>query len=60
VAPREGVGHVWLVDPMAKTLEACRLETGRWVLLGTWRDEAKVRVEPFEAIELELGGLWAR
>jgi hypothetical protein len=29
-------------------------------LLGRWRDEAKVRVEPFDAIELELGGLWAR
>jgi hypothetical protein len=39
---------------------ASRLEGGRWLLLGTWRDGANVRVEPFEAIELELGGLWAR
>jgi Uma2 family endonuclease len=57
---RERVGHVWLVDPVAKTLEACRLENGRWMLLGTWRDDAKVRVEPFEAFELELAGLWAK
>jgi len=57
---RERVGHVWLVDPIARTLEACRLEGGPWMLLGTWRDDAKVRVEPFEAVELELGGLWAR
>ena len=57
---REGVGHVWLVDPIARTLEDCRLEGGRWLLLGTWRDGANVRVEPFDAIELELGGLWAR
>ena len=57
---REGVGHVWLVDPIARTLEACRLEGNRWLLLGTWRDDAKVRVDPCEAVELELGGLWAR
>jgi Uma2 family endonuclease len=56
---REQVGHVWLVDPLARTLEACRLESGRWVLLGTWRDDARVRVAPFEAFELELGSLWA-
>jgi len=24
-----------------------------------WEDAAVVRVEPFEAIELELGSLWA-
>ncbi len=57
---RERVAHVWLVDPVAKTLEACRLEGGRWVLPGTWRDDAKVRVEPFDAHELELAGLWAK
>jgi Uma2 family endonuclease len=56
---RERVGHAWLVDPMARTLEACRLEGTRWLLLGTWRDDARVRVDPFEAVELELGGLWA-
>jgi Uma2 family endonuclease len=57
---RERVAYAWLVDPIAKTLEACRLENGRWVLLGTWRDDTIVRVEPFEAFELELAGLWAR
>jgi Uma2 family endonuclease len=57
---RERVTHVWLVDPMAQTLEACRLENGRWMLLGTWRGDAKVHVEPFEVFELELAGLWAK
>ena len=57
---RERVGHIWLVDPIAQTLEAYRLEQGRWSLLGTWRDDAVVRVEPFEALGLELAGLWAR
>jgi Uma2 family endonuclease len=57
---RERVGHVWLVDPIAKTLEAYELETGGWMLLGTWRDDAKVHAPPFESFELELAGLWAR
>ena len=57
---REKVAHLWLVDPRGRTLEAYRLEAGRWVVLGTWSDDAKVRVEPFEAMELELGELWAR
>ncbi len=57
---RERVPHLWLADPMARTLEACRLENGRWMLVGTWRDDAKVRVEPFEIFELELAGLWAK
>jgi Uma2 family endonuclease len=57
---REGVGYVWLVDPIAQTLEVCRLENGRWVHLGAWLGEAKVRAEPFESFELELAALWAR
>jgi Uma2 family endonuclease len=57
---RERVAHMWLVDPIAQTLEAYRLEGGRWMLLGTWRGDAKVKVEPFEVFELELAGLWAK
>jgi Uma2 family endonuclease len=56
---RERVGYVWLVDPTLRTLEACRFEAGRWLLLGAWRDDAKVRVEPFDAYELKLSELWA-
>jgi len=57
---RERVRHVWLIDPIERTLEAYRLEAERWVLLGTWTDDARIRVEPFDAIELELGVLWDR
>lgn len=53
-----GVGHCWLVDPLARTLEVFRLEGGRWVLLGTHADQERVRAEPFDALELELGVLW--
>ena len=57
---REGVPHLWLVDPIPRTSEAYRLEADRWTLLGTWRDDARVRVDPFADLELDLAGLWAR
>lgn len=56
----EQVGHAWLVDPLARTLEVLRLEGQGWRLVGTWRDDAVVRAEPFDAIELELALLWAK
>ncbi|MFL5345551.1 MAG: Uma2 family endonuclease [Hyalangium sp.] len=60
VYAREGVKHLWLVDPVAQTLEVYRLEGGRWYLLGTHVGAVEVRAEPFEALALELGTLWAR
>jgi len=56
----EGVKHLWLVDPSARMLEVYRLESGRWLLLGTHVASVVVRAEPFEALALELGALWAR
>ncbi len=57
---REGVAHVWLLDPLMRTLEAFRLDGQTFRLLATWRDEAVVRAEPFDAIALQLEYLWAR
>jgi Uma2 family endonuclease len=56
---RAGVGHAWLVNPLLHTLEVLRLEAGRWVNVGTYRDDEAVRAEPFDAIVLELSVLWA-
>lgn len=53
------VAHVWLVDPILRTLEELRLQNGQWSILATYCDDAKVRAQPFDAIELELGVLWA-
>lgn len=58
VYAREGVGHVWLVNPALEMLEVLRLESQRWSLLAEHEGEARVRAEPFDAIELELGALW--
>ncbi|WP_241757806.1 Uma2 family endonuclease [Myxococcus landrumensis] len=55
---REGVSHLWLVDPRARTLEVLRLSGQHWVELGTCGGDERVRAEPFEALELELGVLW--
>ena len=55
---REGVGHLWVVNPTARTLEVYRLAEQRWVLLATHEGEATVRAEPFEAVELDLAALW--
>jgi Uma2 family endonuclease len=59
VYAREHVGHAWLIDPIDRVLEVHRLENGRWSLLASYIDDAIVRAEPFDAIELELGRLWA-
>ncbi|MSP23657.1 MAG: Uma2 family endonuclease [Myxococcales bacterium] len=58
---REGVRHVWLVDPERQTLEVFRLEHERWVLVGAHGGDGgdgPVRAEPFDEIELELSALW--
>jgi Uma2 family endonuclease len=56
---REGIGHLWFVDPLARTLEAFELREGAWVLKGALSNDDPVRRQPFEAVEWPLGALWA-
>jgi len=58
VYAREQVPHVWFIDPIARTLEVLRLEGGRWTIAGTCEGTAVASIEPFEAIELDIGVLW--
>jgi Uma2 family endonuclease len=58
VYAREGVRHVWLLDPVLRMLEVFRLEGAHYSLLATHTGSARVRAEPFEALELELAFLW--
>ena len=53
-----GVGHAWLVSPLARTLEVLRLHEGRWLLIGAHSSDEVVRAEPFEAVEVDLLLLW--
>ena len=55
---RERVAHAWLIDPIARTVEILRLDTGGWLIVATFSDLDVVRAEPFEAIELDLSLLW--
>lgn len=55
---REGIQWLWLLDPLQRTLEAYRLEEGRWWVLGVFVGPEPARIEPFDAIELELQDLW--
>jgi len=56
---RERLPHVWLVDPLLRTLEVLELDGATWKILAIHRDDERVRARPFDAIELELGVLWA-
>ena len=55
---RERVSHAWLVDPIAQTIEVLRLESGRWTIVSTCAGTDVVRLEPFDAIDLDLTLLW--
>ncbi|HEU4733548.1 MAG TPA: Uma2 family endonuclease, partial [Kofleriaceae bacterium] len=54
-----GVRHVWLIDAAQRTVEVLRLVRGSWTTVAVHRGDERVRAEPFEAVELPLGRLWA-
>ena len=60
VYAKHGVQHLWFVDPDAQTLEVLELDGATYRVIDVWSGTVQVRARPFEAIELELGALWAR
>ena len=58
VYAREGVEHLWLVDPLDRTLEAFELRDGHWTLIATAKDDEPISIRPFDAITFSLGELW--
>jgi Uma2 family endonuclease len=56
---RVGVPHHWLIDRAARTLTAYRLESGRWLELGVFGDEREARIEPFDAVPLDVASFWS-
>ena len=58
VHAKQGVRHMWVIDPRARTLEVYRLHDGLWTQVSTHEADEKVRAEPFEAVELDLANLW--
>jgi Uma2 family endonuclease len=55
---RIGVGWLWYVDLEARTVTVSRLEGGKWVEVGVAGEDARVRLEPFDAVELDLAEWW--
>jgi Uma2 family endonuclease len=54
-----GTRYLWLLDPLARTMETFRLTSGKWLLTGFHSGDDKVRAEPFQEVEIELAILWA-
>ncbi len=55
-----GVRHAWLIHPRNRTFEVLRLHEGMWLTVAVHRDDQRVRAEPFEAIELDVGEIFGR
>jgi Uma2 family endonuclease len=53
-----GVQYAWIVDPEARSLEVYRERDGRFALENAFEGDARVRAEPFDAIELDLSSIW--
>ena len=58
VYAREGVRHLWLVDPADRTLETFELREGQWVLIASAKDDDPVCLRPFDAVTFSLADLW--
>jgi Uma2 family endonuclease len=56
---RVGVPYMWMADVESQTLTVSRNQGGRWLDLGTFGGDDKVRVEPFDAVEIALADWWA-
>ena len=55
---RAGVGHLWFVDPLARTLEVFALRGGVWTLVVALSGDDPVAAAPFEAVSFDLAALW--
>jgi Uma2 family endonuclease len=53
-----GVGHLWYVDPIARTLEVFERGSEHWILLGVFAEFQDVSAKPFDALTFNLGTLW--
>ena len=55
---REGVPHLWLVDPIDRILDAFELHEGQWLPIAGVKDDDPVSIRPFDATTFSLGDLW--
>lgn len=48
----------WIVDPMRKTIEAFRLQSGKYIASGRGQGVETVSLPPFPELEIPLADLW--
>ncbi|MBI2837753.1 MAG: Uma2 family endonuclease [Acidobacteria bacterium] len=58
VYARERVSHMWIVNPIAQTLEVLRLTGAFWQEIGVFSGNDAINAEPFEAVTLEMARWW--
>ncbi len=55
---RIGVPHLWLVDIEERVVIAHRLDADRYTVIGRYREGSEVRIEPFDAVPLNVAAWW--
>jgi Uma2 family endonuclease len=55
---REGVPHLWFVNPVLRVLEVFRLTQAGFVETAVYTEDDVAHAEPFDAVEIELSRLW--
>ena len=53
-----GVQFAWLIDPLKQSVEAFELAGSTWNSVAQHQGAEIVALPPFEAVPLDLGGLW--
>jgi Uma2 family endonuclease len=55
---REGVSHLWFVEPGTELLEVFELDRESYRIVGTWAGQDVIAAPPFAVLALALGDLW--
>ncbi len=56
---RHDVAYYWIVDPVARTIDAYVLSNGAYTLAARLSDGRPVALPPFDDLPLDPGSLWA-
>lgn len=56
---RSGVSWLWYVDVEVRAVTVSRLQEGAWIEVAVHGEDEKVRLAPFDQIEVELALWWA-
>jgi Uma2 family endonuclease len=55
-----GVSHYWIIDPMAHSFDAFRLESGTFSRVTQGKEDEQVSAPPFSDLRVPLSRLWRR